>query len=63
MTTNGEPVGTVKVTYAPLQGIEVSGALIPRLIDELPIIALLATQAKGTTINKGCCRITCERNR
>jgi 3-phosphoshikimate 1-carboxyvinyltransferase len=52
MTTNGELVGTVKVTYAPLQGIEVSGALIPRLIDELPIIALLATQAEGTTIIK-----------
>ena len=28
----------------------ISGELIPRLIDELPIIALLSTQAKGTTI-------------
>ncbi|MFV5772487.1 3-phosphoshikimate 1-carboxyvinyltransferase, partial [Pediococcus acidilactici] len=29
---------------------EISGDLIPRLIDELPIIALLATQAQGQTI-------------
>ena len=29
---------------------EIGGAIIPRLIDELPIIALLATQATGTTI-------------
>ncbi|KXH82016.1 3-phosphoshikimate 1-carboxyvinyltransferase [Sporosarcina sp. HYO08] len=48
----GEPYGTVKVAYNRLQGTEVSGELIPRLIDELPVIALLATQAKGTTIIK-----------
>ncbi|HEL0633073.1 TPA: 3-phosphoshikimate 1-carboxyvinyltransferase [Streptococcus equi subsp. zooepidemicus] len=40
---------TLKVSYSTLKGIEISGDLIPRLIDELPVIALLATQAQGTT--------------
>ena len=35
-----------------LKGTEIGGALIPRLIDELPIIALLATQAQGQTVIK-----------
>ncbi len=47
-----EPVGTITVRTSILKGIEISGDLIPRLIDELPIIALLATQAEGTTIIK-----------
>ncbi|MFC4771529.1 3-phosphoshikimate 1-carboxyvinyltransferase [Enterococcus hermanniensis] len=38
------------VQAADLTACEISGAIIPRLIDELPIIALAATQAKGTTI-------------
>lgn len=42
--------GTLTVETSDLNGIEISGEIIPRLIDELPIIALLATQAKGTTI-------------
>lgn len=41
---------TITVEYSSLQGTEIAGDLIPRLIDELPIIALLATQAHGTTI-------------
>ena len=41
---------TLTVTSSDLQAITIEGALIPRLIDEIPIIALLATQAKGTTI-------------
>ncbi|WP_438318458.1 3-phosphoshikimate 1-carboxyvinyltransferase [Sporosarcina sp. FA9] len=49
---NGEPSATVKVTYGSLQGMTIGGELIPRLIDELPVIALLATQAVGTTIIK-----------
>jgi 3-phosphoshikimate 1-carboxyvinyltransferase len=48
----GEPYGTVKVSYDELRSIEISGDLIPRLIDELPVIALLATQAEGTTVIK-----------
>lgn len=42
--------GTLTVETSALNGIEISGEIIPRLIDELPIIALLATQAEGTTI-------------
>lgn len=42
--------GTLTVSSSQLVGTEISGEIIPRLIDEIPIIALLATQAKGQTI-------------
>lgn len=51
-TENGEQAGTVQVAYKALQGTTIGGELIPRLIDELPIIALLATQAQGKTVIK-----------
>ncbi|MGT2880993.1 3-phosphoshikimate 1-carboxyvinyltransferase [Streptococcus equinus] len=40
---------TITVETSELRGTEIGGEIIPRLIDELPIIALLATQANGTT--------------
>lgn len=43
---------TLEVSYSQLKGTEISGDLIPRLIDELPIIALLASQAQGQTVIK-----------
>ena len=43
---------TITVTSSTLTATTIQGADIPRLIDELPIIALLATQAEGTTIIK-----------
>lgn len=43
---------TLTVESSNLKGTEIGGALIPRLIDELPIIALLATQAHGVTVIK-----------
>ena len=43
---------TLTVETSDLKGTEIGGALIPRLIDELPIIALLATQAQGKTVIK-----------
>ena len=43
---------TLTVETSDLKGTEIDGALIPRLIDELPIIALLATQAQGQTVIK-----------
>ncbi|OFI46179.1 3-phosphoshikimate 1-carboxyvinyltransferase [Floricoccus penangensis] len=43
---------TIKVETSDLVATEISGDIIPRLIDELPIIALLATQAKGKTVIK-----------
>ncbi|WP_160721339.1 3-phosphoshikimate 1-carboxyvinyltransferase [Bacillus sp. USDA818B3_A] len=47
-----EPVGDLIIKTSNLKGTVVEGELIPRLIDEIPIIALLATQAEGTTIIK-----------
>ena len=48
----GEEVGTIIIRYSKLRGITIGGDIIPRLIDEIPIIALMATQAKGQTIIK-----------
>ena len=45
----GEPVGDLRVRSAPLRGIELGGALIPRLIDEIPLLMVAATQAAGET--------------
>lgn len=45
-----EPSGTVVARSGPLQGIEVSGEVIPGAIDELPLVALAASQAAGTTV-------------
>ena len=47
---NNEPVASVAATASGLRGIEMSGDLIPRIIDEIPILAVAATQAKGTTV-------------
>ncbi|WP_088075097.1 MULTISPECIES: 3-phosphoshikimate 1-carboxyvinyltransferase [Bacillaceae] len=47
-----EPVGTLNIKTSELRGITIGGEIIPRLIDEIPAIAVLATQAKGTTIIK-----------
>lgn len=48
----GEPIADIVVRSSDLRGIEVSGPMIPRLIDELPILALAATQADGITTVK-----------
>jgi 3-phosphoshikimate 1-carboxyvinyltransferase len=47
-----EPVGDITIEPSHLIGTVIEGDLIPRLIDEVPIIALLATQANGKTIIK-----------
>ncbi len=49
---DGEPVADLLVSYAPLHGTTVSGELIPALIDEIPIIAVMAAAAEGTTMIK-----------
>lgn len=46
---NGEPIGDIRVTAADLRATEVSGAEVPRMIDEFPIFAVAATQAQGET--------------
>ncbi|MBN8234673.1 3-phosphoshikimate 1-carboxyvinyltransferase [Halobacillus kuroshimensis] len=47
-----EPVGDVRVRSSRLKALQLDGELIPNLIDEIPIIALAATQAEGTTVIK-----------
>jgi len=49
----GEEVGDIKISYSNLKGVTIDREIIPRVIDELPIIAVAATQAEGTTIVKG----------
>lgn len=48
----GEPVATLRIKTSNLKGITIGGELIPRLIDEIPAIAVMATQAEGTTLIK-----------
>ena len=45
-----EPSGDIRIRTSSLKGDGNGGKMIPRLIDEIPIIAFLATQAEGTTI-------------
>nr|WP_157405956.1 3-phosphoshikimate 1-carboxyvinyltransferase [Bacillus manliponensis] len=47
-----EPAADITIETSSLQGIEVGGDMIPRLIDEIPIIAFMATQAEGITVIK-----------
>lgn len=51
-TIANEEVGDIKVKYSQLKACTIEGDIIPRLIDELPVIAVLATQAEGKTIVK-----------
>ncbi|WP_394217381.1 3-phosphoshikimate 1-carboxyvinyltransferase [Halobacillus trueperi] len=47
-----EPVGDIVVRHSRLKGMTLEGDLIPNVIDEIPILALAATQAAGKTIIK-----------
>jgi len=46
---SGEPVADIRVQAADLRGVEIGGEIIPRLIDELPILAVAAMFATGKT--------------
>jgi 3-phosphoshikimate 1-carboxyvinyltransferase len=48
-----EPLGDVQAEYSQLKGTTVLPGEIPTLIDEIPILAVIATQAKGTTTIRG----------
>ena len=48
----GEPVADLRVRYGKLKACEISGDIIPRLIDEIPILAVAAAFAAGTTVIK-----------
>ena len=47
-----EPIADIIVKSSNIKACEISGDIIPRLIDEIPVIAILAAQAQGTTVIK-----------
>lgn len=46
----GEPIADILVRTSRLHGTVIEGSLIPTLIDEIPIIAVMAAMAEGTTV-------------
>jgi 3-phosphoshikimate 1-carboxyvinyltransferase len=48
--SNGEPVGDLQIQYQPLHGTHISGSLVVRMIDEFPIFAIAAANARGQTV-------------
>ncbi len=50
---SNEPVADIRVKYSQLKAVELGGGIIPRLVDEIPAIAVVATQATGKTVIKG----------
>jgi 3-phosphoshikimate 1-carboxyvinyltransferase len=48
--SGGEPRADVTVRPGELRAVSIGGALVPRLIDELPVVMVLATQARGRTV-------------
>lgn len=48
-SVEGEPTGEIRITGAPLKAVEVGGAEIPNLIDELPLVAVLGCLAEGVS--------------
>ncbi len=51
-TIAGEDIADIHVMSSDLKGIKIGGEIIPSLIDEIPIIAVMASRAKGTTVIK-----------
>ena len=51
-TQSNEKTADIRVRYSDLKAVTIEGEIIPRLIDELPVIAVIASQAQGTTIIK-----------
>lgn len=49
---SGEPVADIRVRSSRLRGVTVSGELLPRLIDEIPVLAVAAAVADGPTVIK-----------
>jgi len=50
---SAEPVVSLRVQQAPLHGTAVDGPEVPQLVDELPLLGLVATQAEGRTEIRG----------
>ncbi|WP_331477718.1 3-phosphoshikimate 1-carboxyvinyltransferase [Mediterraneibacter agrestimuris] len=51
-TEGGEPIADILVRTSKLKGITIGGDIIPALIDEIPVIAVMAAMAEGTTVIK-----------
>ena len=51
-TEGGEKIADILVKTSRLHGITIEGGIIPTLIDEIPIIAVMAAAAEGTTVIK-----------
>ena len=49
-TEGGEPVADILVTSAELHGVEIGGDLMPRMLDEVPVLAVAACFATGDTV-------------
>lgn len=47
---SGEPVGSIEVRGAPLQGTTIGGAEIPNVIDEIPVLAVAGALASGSMV-------------
>ena len=46
----GEPIADLRVGAAPLAAVEIGGAIVPNLIDEIPVLAVAAAFAEGRTV-------------
>ena len=51
-TISNELTGDLRIKYSDLTGCIIEGDIIPRLIDEIPVLAVVATQAQGQTVIK-----------
>ncbi|NUN13635.1 MAG: 3-phosphoshikimate 1-carboxyvinyltransferase [Myxococcales bacterium] len=50
ITEGGEPAAVIGVRRSHLSAFEIGGVLVPRLVDEIPVLSVLATQATGETV-------------
>jgi 3-phosphoshikimate 1-carboxyvinyltransferase len=46
----GEPVADIRVRHRALRAAEIAGDIVPRLIDEIPVLSVAAAYAEGTTV-------------
>jgi 3-phosphoshikimate 1-carboxyvinyltransferase len=51
--TSSEPRGDITVRTSSLKGVQISGSLVVRMIDEFPVLAVAAAYAEGSTIVSG----------
>lgn len=61
-SAGGEPTADLLVRYSPLKATVVEGSIIPTLIDEIPMIAIMAAFAEGTTIIRDAAELKVQRD-